>query len=201
MKKHSYRHELTFMPHDQWHGRRSNERQGPPWLKYRDASPYPEVSGPVDAETLDMLKRDYAGSAGELTAITQYVFQSIAARANKPFADALLQIAIVEMTHLDMLGDAIITLGGDPQFSDGQRQWDTSGLDYSQDLEAMIRVNIDAEETAIVNYEKHAALTVNKTVSKLLRRIAEDEELHLRFLKRALGFIEARNDECGWFDQ
>jgi len=167
------------------------------WIVYRDAAPYPEVSGPADSDTVAMLKRDYAGSGGELSGITQYVYQSIAAGgkdavaneagANEAFANALLQIAIVEMMHLDMLGDAIVTLGGDPRFSDDQqRYWTAADIDYSRSLEDMVRANVEAEETAIANYQRHASHTDNKSVRELLLRIAEDEKLHLRFFRKML---------------
>jgi len=167
----------------------SKSRAKPEWVIFRDAAPYPEVSGPPDADTVAMLKQDYAGSAGELSGITQYVYQSIAAGAakeNESFAGALLQIAIVEMMHLDMLGDAILTLGVDPCFSDDQGFWSASNIDYTQGFDDMVRANIQAEQTAIANYQKHASQTGNKTVRDLLLRIAEDEKLHLRFFRKQL---------------
>jgi len=164
----------------------SKGRAKPEWVVFRDAAPYPEVSGAPDADTVEMLKQDYAGSAGELSGITQYVYQSIAAGGNESFAGALLQIAIVEMMHLDMLGDAIIALGGDPSFSDGGRYWDASQIVYAKGFEDMVRANIEAEQTAIANYQQHASRTGNKTVRDLLLRIAEDEKLHLRFFRKHL---------------
>jgi len=166
---------------------RSKDGSKGEWVVYRDAAPYPQVGGPADADTVDMLKRDYAGSAGELSGITQYVYQSVAAGGEEAFANALLQIAIVEMMHLDMLGDAIAALGGDPRFCDDrQRYWSAADIDYSRDFENMLRANIQAEETAIANYRQHAFDTHNRSVRDLLLRIAEDEKLHLRFFRRTL---------------
>ena len=180
---------MPFVPLMQRGDQRSKGQSKGEWVVYRDAAPYPEVSGPADADTVDMLRRDYAGSAGELSGITQYVYQSIAAGAGgeEAFANALLQIAIVEMMHLDMLGDAIAALGGDPRFCDDrQRYWSAADIDYSLGLEDMVRADIEAEETGIDNYQKHAAQTDNKSVRELLLRIAEDEKLHLHFFRRML---------------
>ncbi|MCL2810844.1 MAG: manganese catalase family protein [Clostridia bacterium] len=189
MRRTSPGHGVPNIPFMQRSDRLSKSRAKPEWVVFRDAAPYPEVGGPPDADTVEMLKQDYAGSAGELSGITQYVYQSIAAGAkseNESFANALLQIAIVEMMHLDMLGDAIVTLGGDPRFSDGQRYWSASDIDYSTSFEDMVRANIEAEQDAIANYKKHASLTGNKMVRDFLLRIAEDEKLHLHFFRKLL---------------
>ena len=145
------------------------------------SEPYPTVEGSHDPETVAMLKQDYAGAAGELTAITQYVFQSARIANDETLANAMLQIAIVEMTHLDMLGDAIVTLGGSPSFDDGHYYWNASKVNYADSRRGMIEANIKSETTAIENYEKHAAATTNETVRAFLLRIAQDERLHLKF--------------------
>ena len=150
-----------------------------------DPAPYPEVTGSNDPETVKMLKEDYAGAKGELSAITQYIFQNTTTK-DKTFANALLQIAIVEMTHLDMLGDAIETLGGSPSFESGNVFWNASNVDYSQTRSGMLRADIKAESEAISEYKKHAAATRNPSVRDFLLRIAEDEKLHLKFFQDEL---------------
>ena len=150
-----------------------------------DPAPYPEVTGSNDPETVKMIKEDYAGSVSELSAITQYIFQNTTTK-DETFANAMLQIAIVEMTHLDMLGDAIETLGGTPSFDNGKIFWNASNVDYTQDPAGMLRANIKAESGAIASYEKHASLTKNASMSALFLRIAQDEKLHLKFFLEEL---------------
>jgi len=153
---------------------------------FTDPSPYPEVTGPKDAGTVAMLKQDYAGAAGELTAITQYIFQNVSTADNATFTNALLKIAVSEMSHLHMLGDTIKVLGGNPSFTDGQRYWSAANLNFGETLKEKLLADIKAESTAIANYEKHASLTKNKSVKALLLRIAKDEKLHLRFFEEML---------------
>lgn len=156
---------------------------------YVDSSPYPEVTGEPDPETVALLKEDYAGAGGELTAIAQYVFQTGRCTQDDHFANSILQIAMVEMIHLDMLGDVIVTLGGNPSFDDGKYYWSAHNVNYAADLAGMLRANIKAEQGAIAAYEKHAAETKNASVKALLQRFIVDEKLHLRFFEESLAVL------------
>lgn len=157
---------------------------------YIDSSPYPEVEGAPNPATVALLKEDYAGVHGELTAITQYVFQNGRSTKNETFANSILQIAIIEMIHLDMLGDAIATLGGNPSFDNGQYYWNASNINYAADFREMLKADIAAERTAIANYTKHIALTNNPSVKALLMRIIKDEQLHLQFFTETLASVQ-----------
>jgi len=150
-----------------------------------DPRPYPEVTANTpDLETVAMIKQDYAGMVSELTAITQYIFQNNSSD-DETFANAMLQVAIVEMTHLDILGDAIHTLGGTTEFK-ADTWWTAQNVDYSMPRADMLRANIKAEQGAIDSYEKHAAATKNESVRALLLRIADDERLHKSFFEGLL---------------
>ena len=153
---------------------------------YVDSSPYPEVTGSPDPVTVEMLKNDYAGAKGELTAITLYIFQNQRSTDNDTYANSVLQLAIVEMIHLDLLGDAIVALGGNPSFDNGQYYWSAKNVNYATEYREMLKVSLEAEQTAIANYEKHIARTNNESVKALLRRIVKDEELHVRFFSELL---------------
>jgi len=166
-------------------------KQGHGMTVYIDSAPYPEVEGGSDPATVALLKEDYAGENGELGGVLQYVFQHIQSEDNDSFANAILQIAIVEMTHLDMLGDAIKTLGGSAAFDNGRYYWDSSNVNYATGFKEMLAANIEAEKTAIANYRSHAAQTGNVSVKALLERIIMDEELHLRFFEETLGAVDS----------
>jgi bacterioferritin len=133
-----------------------------------------------------MLKEDYAGAVSEMTAVSQYVYQNILSTDNESFANAILQIGIVEMSHLDMLGDAILALGGNPTFGNGSIFWQGKLVNYARTLPVMLRADIEAETQAIANYTRHSAKTTNASVRALLLRIIKDEQLHLRFFRETL---------------
>ena len=153
---------------------------------YVDPAPYPTVDKGSDPNTVKMLKEDFAGAVSEMTAVSQYVYQNILSTDNKAFANAILQIGIVEMSHLDMLGDAILALGGNPTFGNGTVFWQGKLVNYARTLPEMLRADIESESQAIANYERHAAGTNNSSVRALLKRIIQDEQLHVRFFRETL---------------
>lgn len=153
---------------------------------YLDTEPYPTVDKGSDPNTVRMLKEDYAGAVSEMTAVAQYIYQNILSTDNESYANAILQIAIVEMSHLDMLGDAILALGGNPTFGNGSIFWQPKSVNYATTLPEMLRANIDSESQAIANYTRHAQNTRNASARALLQRIIKDEQLHLRFFRETL---------------
>lgn len=163
-----------------------NPNSGRGLTVYLDSGPYPMVGQGSDPGTIKLLKEDYAGAVSEMTAVAQYIYQNILSVDNDSFANAILQIAIVEMSHLDMLGDAILALGGNPTFGNGSIFWQPSSVNYSRTLPEMLMANINSESQAIANYEAHASQTGNADVKALLERIIQDEQLHLRFFQETL---------------
>ena len=171
----------------------NNPSSGQGLTVYLDSEPYPTVGKGSDPNTVRMLKEDYAGAVSEMTAVSQYVYQNILSTDNESFANAILQIGIVEMSHLDMLGDAILALGGNPTFGNGSIFWQGKLVNYARTLPEMLRADIEAETQAIANYTRHAANTTNASVRALLLRIIKDEQLHLRFFRETLaGLADAQ---------
>ena len=151
--------------------------------------PYPSVdAAPADPKTVAIIKQNRSGAAGELTAIAQYIFQNNRTDEEN-FANGILQIALVEMMHLDMLGDAIQALGGKPTFDDGKYYWQAGAVNYADKLPGMLRANIEDEQTAIKNYEQSVADTPNEQVKALFRRIITDEQLHIVYFTDLLAKV------------
>ncbi len=88
-------------------------------LLFKSETPYPEIK--VERENsyyATLLLDDYAGDISECTAIFLYIFQNIYNnKMNSDYAKILRNIAIVEMMHLELLGETITLLGTTPKFS------------------------------------------------------------------------------------
>lgn len=155
--------------------------------KYRVKLSYPKVHvTEPNAEYAKVLLGDYAGHVSEFGAIAQYIFHMIVLEEDYPdVSEALLGIAIVEMDHLDMLGDLINELGTPPQFRSCEDRRSTywcatpRNVDYSVTVRKALLSDISIEMKAIANYEKSIEQIDNEEIRCLIRRIILDEEMHI----------------------
>lgn len=156
---------------------------------------YPELSNITeDAQVLRLLSPVYAGKHGELTAVLQYVYQSVYLGANGKEEEArlLLSIAVNEMHHMEILGTLITKLGAPPVYTACPPYpvgfYCASNVNYVKALRSMICADIAGEENAIEDYNR--ILTVVKgPVFEVIARILEDEKLHLKTLGELLSTL------------
>lgn len=154
--------------------------------------PYPDpaVRG-SNLEYAALLLDDYAGRAGELTAICQYVYHHLV--VPDPFAwvaDLLADVAVVEMRHLELLGETIRLLGADPRFyAEDGAYWGARHVAYREGLRQQLEADVEAERAAIAQYERHCVLIADEHIRKLLTRIIADEQLHLFLFRWALSYV------------
>lgn len=156
--------------------------------EYRVNLPYPEVeSGPDNKRTVLLLMEDYAGMISELSATCQYVYQHIVLEESaREVAEALKHISIAEMKHLELLGEAILALGGNPLYASRGRFWNARNVSYVTRVRDVLTENISGEKSAIRQYRRHIEQTGNQSVRRLLERIILDEELHIRIFNELL---------------
>ena len=150
--------------------------------------PYPDIECAENLADGKLLMPVYGGPAGELTAIATYCFQHYVTTRDRELSDALAAIARVEMHHHELLGKAIVKLGGYPVMG-GRTYWSGSFVNYTLDPKRYLRENISAEETAILNYERTVLALRTECVKALIERIILDEELHITAFKELLSAL------------
>lgn len=155
--------------------------------------PYPEIK--VSARNLsyaNLLSNDYCGSVSELSAITQYINNENRLCCEKcSMARTLLGIAMAEMMHLQKLGELIVLLGGNIDFTAKQQNgrvqmWSPSCLNLPENPCSMIRADLEAETGAVNQYKMHIKMINDTCVNAVLDRIIMDEEYHIMILKALL---------------
>ena len=153
--------------------------------------PYPPLDCiREDCRALRIISPAYAGKEGELTAILQYVYQSIllgaCGRARE--AKLLSEIAAAEMRHLQILGTLITKLGAPPVFTACPpcpvSYYSAACVNYTRELGCMIAADIASERTAIAEYSRMLCELKNPAVAAVIERIREDERLHLCALEQ-----------------
>lgn len=147
--------------------------------------PYPKVTvNRPNRKYARILLKVYAGRTSEFTATSQYVYQNILLEEENPeVAAQILCIAVVEMRHMDMLGDVIRQLGELPRLGnyigDSFVYWTAKNVYFNTVLKNILLKNISDEKKAIADYERAIALIDDPEIDALIKRIIMDEEKHI----------------------
>ncbi|MCD8165345.1 MAG: hypothetical protein LUE93_03995 [Bacteroides sp.] len=129
----------------------------------------------------------YRGANGfsELNAINQYISQEA---MFDEIGELMLGIALVEMKHMDKLGDFILKLEGKVT-----QEYNTSHVDYGKTARQAVAFGVESEQRTIAEYKKIAAkvsaLPENKTTKvtlQLLAKLIADEEKYLSLFENWL---------------
>jgi len=144
-----------------------------------------------------LLTNDFAGPVSELSAVTQYTFQSLASKDQK--AAALVGgIAKIEMHHMQLIGQLIVSLGGIPRYTVqngcGTSFWNGQLIGYDASARDFLRENIANEKAAIANYTHRIGQINDSGVRAVLNRIILDEEHHIDLYGQLLA--EFSDEDC-----
>ena len=132
--------------------------------------PYPKIENiKQDYRFGKMLYDSYAGSYGELTAITQYVYENITNEENKELRNVLMRVAMDEMHHLKILGELLVELGFIPYYMGSRNnKWCSDRVKYKfSSVEEMMKYNIQTEKMAIKEYERLIENTEDKCIKDI----------------------------------
>ncbi len=145
-----------------------------------------------DFATLRLIAPAYAGKDGELTAVLQYVYQSVIfGEAGKTdVARAIVKIAVEEMHHLEILATVIAKLGAPPVYTACPPYpvgyYSASCVNYNKNPRQMLCADICAEENAVMGYENILLRLKNPPVAAVVTRILEQEKEHLKTFNELL---------------
>lgn len=156
-------------------------------LRTKKNIPYPKLMNiRQNIRYANLLYDSFAGKDGEVTAVMQYIYEHIELKRFESFSKILLDIAIEEMHHLDLLGNLIKKLGGKPYFINKEQcEWNSQNIKYHfGNVYNMLTYNIETEKKAIVEYRKVIKYTQNKSIKDLIERIILDEQTHLEIFNR-----------------
>jgi len=161
-----------------------------PLDKYRYDAPYPDTKGVArNLAYAKIIQESFSSPISEFTAASQYVFDHlVSGPQNDEISAAFEGIAIVEMEHLELLGELILELGALPFYKGDWRNkfWQGNFVKYNTNLRTMILCAISDEKKAISQYEKSIKMIKDPKINKLLERIILDEEVHIEIFKELL---------------
>lgn len=160
-------------------------------MNYQSNKPYPQPMVTSQNEYYaKLLLEDYAGAISETSAVMLYSHQHFTTDKIYPeYADLIHHISIVEMHHLELLGETILLLGNPARFESYQKEtnsnipWTSSNLNYANDMKTMLEADISGETQAITQYRQHIEKINDPYIQQLLFRIIEDEIIHLNLFQ------------------
>ena len=170
-------------------------------MEYCIKDDYPEITvSHLPQKILIMLKRIYAGTKGELTAINQYIYEHYIIWSNPKLnnlAETLEKISIQEMKHCEIIAKILVRCGIDPKYCvyiDGNPNlcdyWKASNVSYEKTLVKIFENNVFLERRTIEDYEEIINNTESENLKQLLARIVCDEKAHLKYFTAILGIIK-----------
>ncbi len=141
-----------------------------------------------DHASLRIISPAYAGRTSELTAILQYVYQSVILAEHDRVEESkiLSRISKDEMHHLQILGTLITKLGAPPTFTSCPPYpvgfYSANAVNYSREIKKMITADICGEREAIAQYRQMIERLNNRQVIAVIEHIIGEEEEHLALL-------------------
>ena len=130
----------------------------------------------------------------ELTTVSTYIYNSIQLACDCPQTAALYEsIAMTEMRHFRLLGQAIRRMGGNPVIRTDLRIpsleicHDTPRQCIDHSARGSVRAAIAGEQTAAWEYRALAEKTRDEALKALLCRLAADEEEHAHLFQNLCG--------------
>lgn len=165
-----------------------NEKEAIEVLDNVGLIPYPRLRNiGKNSQYANMLYEDFGGALGEVTAIMTYIYQHLTI-SDKEISGIMRKIAIVEMQHLDLIGELIKILGKEPKYIDSDNiLWNAKFVNFEKrDIKQIMEENIQLERDAITNYLKAKRYTRNHSIRNLLDRIILDEQSHIQIFESFL---------------
>ena len=161
--------------------------------RYAAEGPYPEVKAEGRNRRYGQaMLSNVGGSVSEMGAIAVYLYGHFTQPGFPEVSESLERISIVEMRHLAIFSQLSRQLGEDPRlwtpFRGTRRYWTPEYLRYPKRLEELLRCALEDERTAIRKYTQQAGWIQDENIVAILRRIIEDEEVHVQVLS---GFLES----------
>ncbi len=123
--------------------------------------------------------------AREIQVSIQYMWQHVLAKGfeGEIVKPELRRIAIVEMTHAELIAERLAYLGGKPTT-------EPAPINVGETAREMIEIDVKAEEEAIDLYRKIIKKALEEddyTTAKLFEQILQDEEAHHDYFTSVLG--------------
>lgn len=159
-----------------------------PKERFQASAPYP----PVRADERNplygrMMLDNMGGQHSEMSTVSIYLYNNLLIDDDARLSGIFKQVSIVEMHHLHIFGEIARLMGENPRLWTHQgRQmhyWTPAYNTYALELKPMLLNSITREKLTIQKYQNQCAKIHDTYITECLKRIIEDEELHVKLFE------------------
>lgn len=174
-------------------------------MEFSAQAPYPaiQVEGKNRHYAHAMLS-NIGSRHSEISTIALYVYNSTITKEDaEEISFCFHKISVVEMHHLSIFAQLAHLLGADPRLWSMERQpkrlnlwnsypckmqyWNAGYNPYTTQLPQMLKNAIAGERKAIEIYQRQCGWIKDENIQSNLKRIIEDEEIHVKLLCQIYG--------------
>ena len=132
------------------------------------------------------------GRGGELSTILTYIYQFYTLpNSEKNLKAALKETLGNEMTHYEILNDAIVSFGGSPTLTDGQGNvWTGRNVNQENNPKKILLDNISLEQGLIKQYLAAAREASNLSLAELFLKIIEEKQKNIELFQQIYNSLE-----------
>lgn len=158
-------------------------------MEYKLNTPYPSLKElDINQYYGQIMLSNLGGIHSEMSAVSLYIYNYVVLSKEWPeLSHAMMAISIVEMHHLDIFAQMCFHLGVDPRLWDCQNEyleyWSPGYNIYPRQIHTMLENAIIQEQETISIYEQQILCIDEPIIQNMLRRIIEDEKLHIEILQ------------------
>lgn len=126
------------------------------------------------------------GRGGELSTVLTYIYQFyILPESEQSLKAALKQAARTEMTHYEILNEAVVAFGGAPTPTDGQGNvWTGRNVNQEKNPRKSLLDNIALEQGLIKQYLAAAREASNLSLAELYLKIIEEKQKNIELFQQ-----------------
>lgn len=154
---------------------------------YSSDAPYPPIQ---ICERNSMYGRmmldNVGGENSEMTAVSLYLYNNLLIDDNEFLSTTFKKISIVEMHHLHIFGQIARLMGENPRLWTHRRNqmayWSPGYNQYPLELKPLLLNMLESEKKAVQKYENQCGKIQDIHIVACLRRVIEDEMLHIGIL-------------------
>ncbi|MEG0275826.1 MAG: ferritin family protein [Coprobacillus sp.] len=159
--------------------------------------PYPSVDSlDINVDYGHIILPNLGGLISEMNAVSLYSYNHIVMEQIWPkLAEAMQEISLVEMKHLNIFSKMCYRLGVDPRLWDCQNDfleyWSPGYNVYPRQIPTLLENAITQEKKTILMYEQQISKIDEPIIQDILKRIILDEQLHVQIFEH---FLQTYNE-------